>query len=139
MQGGNYDAPLANREIKEVRTAIQNKIEGCRREGEVGNDLRAKYPPEQSYSVRSEQLLRNKDGTPAMDPKTGTCRRLDYIVFKNGNVVDMVEVTSNTASKINQSAKEMRIRESGGNYVRNPNGELVRIPNNVQTRIERRA
>lgn len=135
----SYDAPIINKEVKEVGKPIQNKVDGCRREGEVETDLKKQYPPEQGYSIKREQVLRDKDGKPAADPKTGTCRRLDYVVFKDGKVVDMIEVTSPTASKIGQYAKEMRIREAGGNYVKGPNGGLVRIPSNVQTRIERRA
>lgn len=135
----NYDAPLANKVVKEIGSAIQNKIDGCRREDEVGTQLEKKYPSEQGYCIKRELLLRDKDGKPAADPVTGTGRRLDYVVFKDGKVVDMIEVTSLNANKINQSAKEMRIREAGGNYVQGPNGELTRIPNNVQTRIERRA
>lgn len=135
----SYDSPIANKEVKEAGPPIQNKIDGCRREEEVENDLKKQYPPEQGYSIKREQMLRDKDGKLAADPKTGICRRLDYVVFKDGKVIDMIEVTSPTASKIGQYAKEIRIREAGGNYVKGPNGELVRIPNNIQTRIERRA
>jgi len=34
-------------------------------------------------------------------------------------------------------AKEKRIREAGGNFIKDSNGNLVEIPENVQTRIER--
>ena len=34
--------------------------------------------------------------------------------------------------------KDHRIREKGGNYVKDSNGNLIEMPENVQTRIERR-
>ena len=53
--------------------------------------------------------------------------------------MDSVEVTSKTAPKDAQSAKEERIRENGGNYVKDPEtGEFIRMPDSVHTRIERR-
>ena len=134
-----YDASLAKKDVKEVGAPIQNKIDGLRREAEVEAELNEQYPAEQGYAIKRERMLCNKDGTPAIDPKTGERRRLDYVVFKDGKVVDMIEVTSPTANKIGQSAKEMRIRENGGNYIKGPDGKPVRIPNNIQTRIERRA
>jgi len=136
----NYDKPLGRSDVKDIASsAIQNKLDGCRREGEVADELAKKYLPENGYTIVREQYLRNKDGTIARDPQTGTARRIDFVVMKDGKVVDSVEVTSTTASKIGQSAKELRIRETGGNYVKGSNGELVRVPNSVQTRIERRA
>lgn len=33
---------------------------------------------------------------------------------------------------------ESRIRDNGGNYIKDENGNIVRIPNNVQTKIDRR-
>ena len=79
------------------------------------------------------------DSTSTKDANTRSPVVCLYVVFKDGKVVDMIEVTSPTANKIGQSAKEMRIRENGGNYVKGPDGKPVRIPNNIQTRIERRA
>lgn len=58
--------------------------------------------------------------------------------MKGDKVVDSVEVTSKTADKTLQTAKENRIREAGGNYIRDYRGNLVQIPPNVHTRIERR-
>ena len=43
-----------------------------------------------------------------------------------------------TADKTEQSAKEDRIRENGGNYIKDSNGDLIEIPKDVHTRIERR-
>ena len=64
---------------------------------------------------------------------------MSVVVVKDGKVVDSIEVTSKTAPKEAQSAKEERIRENGGNYIKDPDtGELIRIPDSVHTRIERR-
>ena len=60
------------------------------------------------------------------------------VIVKDGKVVDSIEVTSETADKTGQIAKENRIREAGGNYIKTADGSLVKIPDNVHTRIERR-
>ena len=118
---------------------IQNKIDGLRREDEVEQELKNKYPEEKGYEIISEAYLRDKDGKIVKDPVTGEARRIDFVIVKDGKVVDSVEVTSKTADKTEQSAKEQRIRDNGGNYVRDSNGNLVEVPKDVQTRIERRA
>lgn len=60
------------------------------------------------------------------------------MAIKNGKAVDSIEVTSITADKTEQSAKEERIRANGGNYIRDNNGNLIEIPSDIYTRIERR-
>lgn len=125
-------------EASEVKTPIQNKIDGLAREKEVAEELQEKYPPEEGYEIVSEAYLRDKDGNIVRDSETGEARRVDFVVVKDGKVVDSVEVTSKTADKTEQTAKEERIREAGGNYIRDYNGNLVEIPSTVQTRIERR-
>lgn len=117
---------------------IKNKVEGLRREAEVENELRDKYPESEGYKIESEVYLRDKDGNIVKDPVTGEARRVDFVVTKNGKVVDMIEVTSKTADKTEQCAKESRIRDAGGNYIKDSNGNLIEIPGNVMTRIERR-
>lgn len=126
-------------ENSEVKPPIQNKIDGLAREEEVSEELKEKYPPEEGYEIVSESYLRDKDGKIVRDPESGEARRIDFVIIKDGKVVDSVEVTSKTADKTAQSAKESRIRDAGGNYVRDSNGNLVEIPSTVQTRIERRA
>ena len=126
-----------NKESEEGK-AIQNKIDGLRREDEVEKELREKYPEEEGYEIISEAYLRDENGNIVKDPVTGEARRIDFVVVKDGKVVDSIEVTSKTADKTGQSAKETRIRENGGNYIRDSNGNLIKIPDNVQTRIERR-
>lgn len=117
---------------------IQNKIDGLQREAEVKEDLEEKYPPEEGYEIISEAYLRDADGNIVKDPETGKARRIDFVVVKDGKVIDSIEVTSKTADKSDQLAKENRIREFGGNYIRDNNGNLIKIPSSVQTRVERR-
>ena len=136
-----YDSPLAQKgipDVCEVNSPIKNKQDGLAREREVHDELEKKYPPEEGYEIISEAYLRDKDGHIVRDPETGEARRIDFVVVKDGKVVDSVEVTSKTADKTQQSAKEERIRESGGNYIRDSNGNLVEIPADVKTRIERK-
>lgn len=119
--------------------AYKNKIDGCRREDSVENELKDRYPESSGYKIIKEAYLRDQDGNIVKDPETGQARRIDFVVVKDGKVVDSVDVTSKTAPKDAQSAKEERIRENGGNYVKDPEtGELIRMPDSVHTRIERR-
>ena len=134
LRTANYDAPI----VREYGEAIKNKLDGLQREREVAEELEKKYPEEKGYTIISEVYLRDKDGNIVKDPVTGEARRIDFVVVKDGKVVDSIEVTSKTADKTSQIAKETRIRESGGNYIRDYDGNLIRIPDNVCTRIERR-
>ncbi|MCM1192155.1 MAG: hypothetical protein NC123_04095 [Butyrivibrio sp.] len=130
----NYDAPIG----AEVHEILKNKQNGLDREKEVGEELKKKYPPEEGYQIIREVYLRNKDGDIVKDDKTDTARRIDYVVVKDGKVVDSIEVTSKTADKSEQTAREDRIRDAGGNYIKDKNGDLVEMPSTVHTRIERR-
>lgn len=130
----NYDRPIVN----EVKEAIKNKMDGLAREKEVFEELNSKYPPEKGYQIVSEVYLRDKDGNIVKDTVTGEARRVDFMVVKDGKVIDSIEVTSKTADKSEQLAKEERIRDNGGNYIRDNNGNLVEIPSTVHTHIERR-
>ncbi|MDR0651675.1 MAG: hypothetical protein LBG12_00065, partial [Synergistaceae bacterium] len=138
----NVDTPDVGQEntVKEAHEAapIRNKMEGLRREWEVECELKEQYPEKKGYSVESERYLYDKDSAIVKDPETGEGRRVDFAIIKDGKVVDMVEVTSNTAGKAEQTAKEERIRDAGGNYTKDTNGNLVEIPSDVRTRIERR-
>ena len=130
----NYDRPIVN----EVKEAIKNKMDGLAREKEVFEELNSKYPPEKGYQIVSEVYLREKEGNIVKDTVTGEARRVDFMVVKDGKVIDSIEVTSKTADKSEQLAKEERIRDNGGNYIRDNNGNLVEIPSTVHTHIERR-
>jgi hypothetical protein len=128
----NYDKPIVN----EVNEPIKNKRDGLAREQDVAQELEKQYPPEKGYQIVSEAYLRDKDGNIVKDSETGQARRIDFVVVKDGKVVDSIEVTSKTANKIGQCAKETRIREAGGKYINDNNGKLVEVT--VNTRIERR-
>ena len=66
--------------------------------------------------------------------------RVDFEIIKDGEVVKSVEVTSETADKTAQLAKEERIRDTGGNYiVDHRTGELVCFAPDVKTEVIRRA
>jgi hypothetical protein len=125
-------------DVSEKNRPIKNKEDGLKREADVEKELKEQYPESEGHTIESEVYLRDKDGEIVRDPVTGEARRIDFVVIKDGKVVDSVEVTSKTASKEEQSAKEQRIRESGGNYIIDSNGNLIEIPSEVKTRIERR-
>ena len=73
-------------------------------------------------------------------PRQAKPARIDHMVLKDGEVVKSVEVTSKTADKTAQEAKEERIRDAGGNYVQDRStGELVRFPAEVKTEVRRKA
>lgn len=127
-----------NNEVKEKNEPIKNKQDGLERERKVEEELKSQYPESEGYDVLSEVYLRDKNGSIVKDPVTGEARRIDFVVVKGEKVVDSIEVTSKTADKTEQSAKEARIRDNGGNYLRDTNGKLVEILPDVQTRIERR-
>lgn len=124
----------------EKNELIQNKEDGLRREKDEEEELNKDYPAEKGYTVLREVYLRDKDGNIARDPETGEGRRIDFVVCdKDGKVVKSVEVTSQKADKTEQSAKEERIRDNGGNYIKDDKGNLVEIPKDVKTEIVRRA
>lgn len=127
---------IKGNEIKS--NCIQNKLDGTGREEVVQKELQKKYPEKKGFQVIRESYLRNKDGEIVKDKVTNTARRLDFVVTNGDKVVDMVEVTSKTAPKIDQLSKEFRIRQDGGNYIKDDNGKLIKIPNNIETHVERR-
>lgn len=118
---------------------IKNKEDGLRREAEVKSELNRLYPKNSGYDIIGEAYLRDKSGVIVRDNVSNEARRIDFVVNNEREIVDMIEVTSMTADKTEQINKERRIREAGGSYVRTYDGFLIRIPNNIQTRIIRRA
>lgn len=137
------DTPVINEnisknEIKEKNESIKNKQEGLERERKVEEELKSQYPERKGYEILSEVYLRDENGSLVRDPLTGETRRIDFVAIKNGKAVDSIEVTSITADKTEQSAKEERIRANGGNYIRDNNGNLIEILSDIYTRIERR-
>ena len=126
-----------NKNRENLDQVVRNKLDGCEREEKVEQELEEKYPCPPNEIIR-EAYLRDENGNIVRDPITGTARRVDFVVVRDGEVVDSVEVTSQTAPKEEQIAKESRIRENGGIYVRTEDGSLAKYPTNVTTRIERK-
>ncbi|MEJ7139164.1 hypothetical protein RV045_12100, partial [Comamonadaceae bacterium SL12-8] len=111
-----------------------NQVAGNRREREVAADLQRQYP---LGSIQNQQYLRDKDGNIAIDPNTGTGRRLDHVVVIGGKVVDVVETTSPNAKKDRQLLHEQETRRAGGVYIRDRDtGGYIEVPK--VSRIERR-
>jgi len=103
----------------------ENRANGAARNARVQSRLEGKF---QGANVQREQLLRNADGSKAIDPVTGTGRRLDHAVIENGRGRATVETTSRTASKESQLAKQRRIMNNGGHFIRDRRtGQLIDI------------
>lgn len=134
---------LRNLEEKQVtsksgRTIVLNKMLGLSRETQEYERLKRMYPPSKGYKIYREQYLRDQYGNIVRDPITGEARRIDFVVVKDGKVIKTIEVTSKTAPKESQLAKEARIKNMGGIYIRDEEtGELIQIPSNVKTEIRR--
>ena len=128
-------AGLAKQEALRARRAAKlkdNVREGLRREEQVAGELGALNP---NASIQGQQYLRDATGRIAKDPVTGQARRLDHVVIREGAPMasDVVETTSAGAARSSrkraQLAKETRIRESGGRFVRDrETGGLVEVP-----------
>ncbi len=117
---------------------VRNKENGMRREGEVREELEAKYPNDQGYKIQSECFLCDEKGNIAKDPVSDKGRRIDFVVAKDGKAVESVEVTSLTAPKDEQMKQESRIREKGGNYIKDrETGEIVPL-DDITSEIWRR-
>ena len=125
-------------EIRNSENIIPNTEKGLEREHQVEKELQEKYPESEGYEIVSEAYLRDSEGRIVKDPETGTARRVDFVVTKDGKVVDSIEVTSETCDKTAQMEKEQRVREAGGNYIETDDGSLAKYPDNLQTRIERK-
>lgn len=116
----------------------KNREDGANREELAYKELQSEFPEEQGYKIEREQYLRDKDGNIVKDSETGEARRIDFIVSKNGEVVKSIEVTSETAPKDAQIAKEDRIRDAGGNFIKDRDtGQLVEIPKDKKTEVRR--
>lgn len=116
-----------------------NRIAGAEREKVVYGELADEYPAENGNHIEEQCPLRDEGGKAVKDPETGKGRIVDAVVIKDGEVIKSVEVTSQTADKTAQMAKENRIRDAGGNYiVDRSNGKIVPFAHGVETKIERR-
>lgn len=120
--------------------AIENKIEGEIREDRFYHGLLKDYASDQGFLIEDEVYLRDKDGNIVKDPITGEARRVDFVVIKDDKVIKSYEVTSLTAPKEDQMGKEGRIREIGGDYMKdNATGKLIQFDDNVTTEVVRLA
>ncbi len=116
----------------------ENRDNGNRREREFKDWLEQQYNANDGYIIEDEVYLRDKDGNIVKDPVTGEGRRVDFVVIKDNKVIKSFEVTSPTAPKEDQMAKEARIRENGGNYMRDEEtGESIAYDDNVKTEVVR--
>ncbi|WP_409279593.1 RHS repeat domain-containing protein, partial [Pseudomonas defluvii] len=93
---------------------IKNAIEGERRHQLLNEQLRAKHP---EATIQCECYLRDANGKSVKDPDTGERRRVDTAVIESGQA-KTYEVTSMTANKDSQIAKETRVIDAGGTHVR---------------------
>ena len=142
IKSESMEAVAARNEAKlnELPQIEKNRISGATREVDVRGELAREYPTEAGYHIESECFLRDEEGRIVCDPQTGKARRIDFVVIKDGEVVRSVEVTSETADKKAQMAKEARIRKAGGDYIQDRRtGELVPFASGVTTEIVKRA
>ncbi|MCG3773256.1 MAG: tRNA nuclease WapA [Nitrospira sp.] len=111
---------------KRAETLADSAAQGKRREREVADEMQGLHT---DGRVQQQTYLRTPDGKRAVDPESGEMRKLDGVVIKDGKAVKSYEVTSPTANKKLQEAKERNIRNLGGNYVRDrQTGKLLLVP-----------
>lgn len=140
VEAGAEKAVKETTEAGAEKAAItQNKLDGIAREEKVMEELVSKYGED---NVIREALLRDKNGIPIKDILSGEARRIDFIVKEGDKIIDSIEVTSETASKVMQSAKELRIleqaKEIGGAFIKDPNtGKLLEFTEDLITNIRR--
>jgi hypothetical protein len=127
-------------EIDETVPQIEkNRLAGQAREVAVASELETHFPVNGGFHIEPQCPLRSETGSVVFDPVSGESRRLDFVVMKDGQCMKSIEVTSPNADKVFQLAKEARIREAGGNFVRDrASGELVPFKSDVQTEVWRR-
>lgn len=121
-----------------LKDLAHNRTDGNRRESEFREWLEKQYGVNDGYIIEDEIYLRDKDGNIVRDPVTGEARRVDFVVIEDGKVIKSYEVTSLTAPKEDQMAKENRLREIGGDYMKDGvTGKLLQFDDNVTTEVVR--
>lgn len=114
---------------------LQQKIDGERRHKAAVKEIEKDLP--EGAKIQEECPLRScKTGKIMKDTKkTGPgekkyrTRRLDIVVIHNGAVLNVIEVTSKSAKKGPQLAKEDRIRDRGGKCIKDRDtGALIEVP-----------
>jgi len=125
---------------EKIEQIEKNREAGANRENLAHKELQKEFPESEGYKIEREQYLRDKEGKIVKDQETGKTRRIDFIVSKDGKVVKSTEVTSETAPKEAQIAKEGRIRNEGGNFIKDRDtGQLIGIPKDTRTGVRRYA
>lgn len=125
---------------EKIEQIEKNREAGANREDLAHIELKKEFPENEGYKIEREQYLRDKDGNIVKDSETGEARRIDFTVTKDGEVVKSIEVTSETAPKDAQIAKEDRIRNEGGNFIKDRDtGQLAEIPKENKTEVRRYA
>lgn len=142
IENTSLEALKAQNELKIQEARIQqienNRIDGAQREINALKDLNTEYPESKGYKIHPEAYLRNSDGNIVQDKVSGEARRVDFMIEKNGQIERSFEITSETAPKDYQQLKENRIREEGGNFIKDrETGKQIEVPQNVKTEIRR--
>lgn len=104
--------------VKEAakRRVIENAKDGARRNKVGVEQLKTENPDKR---VQIETYLRTEDGKRAIDPQTGEMRRVDAAVIdSSARTAETYEITGPGVSKTTQVAKEGRILDNGGVYIR---------------------
>ena len=114
--------PKTGADAKKADQMKQNAADGKRREDERNAESVEKYG---ASNVLRQKTLRDKDGNKVVDPVTGEGRRVDEVVKQADCKGKCTEVTGPNVDKDPQLAKEQRIRDAGGKYVRDKDGTLI--------------
>ena len=127
--------------LDKVEQIVKNKMDGIAREEKVLEELLEKHMDDGAKVIR-EAYLRDANGNIIKDAVEGTARRIDYVVSKGGKVIESIEVTSESASKTLQMAKESRILEeawkNGGAFIKDQDtGMLIEFGKEISTMIRR--
>ena len=125
--------------LEELRLRVaQNREDGRLREEKYFKTLQKDFPAEKGFSILRESYLRDANGNIAIDKESGEKRRLDFVVVKENQPFASFELTSLQVDKTLQIAKENRIREHGGNFIKdNESQAILEIPSNIRTEIIR--
>ena len=91
------------------------------------------------FTRDKEKTKKKKD---IKDIEESTARRIDFVVKQGDEIIKSFEVTSQTADKTLQMAKEARIlkqaKDIGGAFIKDPNtGELLKFASDLVTDIVR--
>lgn len=125
--------------LDDVARVFKNKMDGLSRETEVLEKLISKFG---ENNVIREAYLRDASGAIIKDTVDNTARRIDFVIKQGDSIVKSIEVTSETASKVAQTAKELRILEqaqkTGGAFIKDPlTGNLLKFAEDIATEIWR--